>query len=437
MTDLPDARKSDGGRSSSPGAVMRLAAAASNRGRPEEAIQLLDLAALHEPLSIPAEVLRVQNLAQAGRVDEARGAGSRLYGANPARADCARVYYRVLLQYDGLSEALPVLADALRRWPADARFLSALNRLPVDHRTFSELYSLIAERFRRPPPTASSGYLFAQASLQLGQVEAACAALEFAADRLEAAGRLYRALSIWPPERWRERARIPIDASQAVQCVSVPRAQATLVVFPGGWNKFDQLPLAFLDALLSERPLNLIYLQDTKLHGFLKGVPGLGESAETAAVALKQLATQLGAPRLCTMGISFGGFSALRYGALMDANAAMSIVGLTRLQSVLDDDGDAEGVYLKPVLKSYSAQARDVLPDIASTPLMRVTQVVGDGNAQDLWQAKRLTKLPNVTLRVVTGIADHLGVFQELVGRGELEDLLSEWLDPITSHRSS
>lgn len=409
---------------------MQLAAAEAARGQFERALGTLDRASRQAPLSAPAQVLRVHLLTRAERLDEALEVGRRVYEEYPLRADCARIYYRVLLKTRGVAEALPVLKDALKHWPTDVRFLSAMNRLPVDEKCYLELYSLIEAQCRQRPMTNNATFLFAQASLQLGQLEAACEVLERITENSIVARRLHKALTIWPSETWQRRARIRNDSSLSVQKVATHGAIGTVVVFPGGWNKFDQFPLTLLDALLSDYPLNVIYLQDTKLHGFLDGIPAMGETPEAGAVALKSMVARLGAARTFTMGISFGGFAALRYGSLIDADAALTVAGYTHLPVLGDDVDDEEHKLLKPIFQNYTARERDALPDVSQSTSMRVTQVVGTENTADRRQARRLEHLPNVTTHLVPNVKEHVGVLQELVGTGQFTNLMALWLNP-------
>src|SRR5262249_8588913 len=119
------------------------------------------------------------------------------------------------------------------------------------------------------------------------------------------------------------------DPPAEVQVVSRPGAEAVLVCFCAR-NSTLGVPLNFMHRWLGRLPASLIYVKDFRhLYGSC-GFPGLGGDRQAAATALRRMAREeLGGTRIYTLGVSHGGFSALYYGLLLDAVAAINFAGAT------------------------------------------------------------------------------------------------------------
>src|SRR5262249_32824203 len=133
---------------------------------------------------------------------------------------------------------------------------------------------------------------------------------------------------------WRSASRLVDDRTKEVQVTTSAKARGTIVLTTG--ITFGNLPLAFIDALFASHDFNVIYLRDFGKRVYLRGVSALGANEAETIEALKGMAAGLGGKRLIAMGSSSGGFSAMRVGALMGADIAVSFSGQTALASYLD-----------------------------------------------------------------------------------------------------
>ncbi len=152
----------------------------------------------------------------------------------------------------------------------------------------------------------------------------------------------------------------------------------------------------------------------------------LGRDEAETIRALKEIVASLGAPRTVTIGASMGGFAAFRYGALLDAYAALSFAGPTELRSVYDTT--KHSVWnLNYFVKLQLQRERDVPVDLV--PLLRrggqtkFFQFFGEDSAEDAHQARRLKGIDNVTLMPVRGVKDHL-VIDHAIADGSFDSML-------------
>jgi len=134
----------------------------------------------------------------------------------------------------------------------------------------------------------------------------------------------------------------------------------------------------------------------------------------------------LGAPRIVTIGASMGGFAAFRYGALLDAYAALSFAGPTELRSVYDAAKSSvwnPGYFVKLQLQRESEMPVDLVPLLRRGGKTKFFQIFGEDAAEDAHQARRLKELDNVTLMPVRGVKDHL-VIDHAIADGSFDAML-------------
>ncbi|HEX8232444.1 MAG TPA: hypothetical protein VF559_03735 [Caulobacteraceae bacterium] len=408
--------------------VLRLAAIDAARAQPEAALARLDAYAEIAPLPKAAAVMRAQVLSRMGRLEEALEATRALREAYPEAVNIARLMGLLLYRSRMMGEFEEQFAEALERWPADPNLLMTINQLSTEDRVFDRFYAIVEERYGQVSFSPRAHYEYAIASLRFGKIEQAIAALDAIAARSAVAGRMRRGLSAFTPDEWRRRFRVRNDPSLAVQKVHKPGAEATVIVLPGARNRFDQLHISYLDALLHDLPVNVIYLTDPSLRSCVLGVPLLGKGPEETAAALKEIAHGFGSRRVYTMGSSMGGFSAVRYGGLIGADAVLTVSGYTKLNAAGEELEESERTFMKQPSREFSPEVRSIRANLESSPQMRLLQIVASDNPHDVRQAARVEDLPNVRSVRVPGVADHAGVVHGMIGTGEFQRLLAEWL---------
>ncbi|MBM3552144.1 MAG: hypothetical protein FJX45_10330 [Alphaproteobacteria bacterium] len=130
----------------------------------------------------------------------------------------------------------------------------------------------------------------------------------------------------------------------------------------------------------------------------------LGRDEAETIRALKEIIASLGAPRTVTIGASMGGFAAFRYGALLDAYAAMSFAGPTELRFVYDTAKNSvwnPGYFVKLQLQRESEMPVDLVPLLHRGGKTKFFQFFGEDAAADAHQARRHKGIDKLTLMPV------------------------------------
>lgn len=157
------------------------------------------------------------------------------------------------------------------------------------------------------------------------------------------------------------------------------------------------------------RGLNGLSFADPRRVMTLKGLPSLGADYDETLASLRALLAAWGVERTYVIGMSAGGYPALRYGIDL---------GVDRI--LLLSPGTAPPETDSPLVTRLRQQLGPMAVDIADYVRdhgagVPVIAAWGADNADDAWQAERLAGLPNVELRPVPGVAAHLVAVNENV----------------------
>jgi pimeloyl-ACP methyl ester carboxylesterase len=99
-------------------------------------------------------------------------------------------------------------------------------------------------------------------------------------------------------------------------------------------------PFHFFEATTG-LPVKRLFLRDPALIWYQRGVPGFGASIDEVAGSVRQIAGEQGAERLVTIGSSAGGYAALAFGVLLEADLVIAFSPQTMLDRAwLDQVGD-------------------------------------------------------------------------------------------------
>jgi hypothetical protein len=406
---------------SDPALRFRVATAEYRSGLPERALQTLEGESGGQDLSLVGRALRSDILAQLGRPAEALEAAREVALAAPERCDHGIRLARRQLEAGQREDGIATFALALERWPTEAMVLARLNAIAISPGEVARLYAAALRNFQTEVFGDRALREFGMFALMAGDATAAQDAFGRIEDARRAAG---ATLPLWPTEKLSLSARMRDDTLLPYQIVTRPNAVATALIFPGLYNRFAGFPFHVFDPYLERLPLNVVYLRDMTGYGFLDGIPALGKDQEETATALTRITQDLGTSRTVTIGNSVGGFAALRYGALVGAEAALCFSPPTAVYSMLDKPADAGPMSARWGIETYSPRHRDVLPDVEANPDMRVTLVVGAANPEDMRQARRLTHLRNVTLHTIDDADDHAALPRILMACGRLTESL-------------
>jgi tetratricopeptide (TPR) repeat protein len=410
---------------------LKLAVVRTESAEFEAAAEILTAARQAGRSSVPSAVLLAELLTLLSRLPEAIEILEELLEKNPDNPDIYRRLTHSLQRAREFARAADIFERAIRRWPHDWMLLVRLSRMPVTQQRLEEFVEIISqgagdvlernERFR---------FHFARASVLVGKVERAMRLLNspFSPAVEGLASPFRKALSARSAQQWVAGSRLNDDRTRDVQVTRAPNARATFVLTINA--SFGNLPQALVDTLFADHSVNVVYLRDFQKRNYLRGVAGLGRTEEETIAALRDLVAGLGANRTIVMGASGGGFSALRYGALMAADVAVSFAGPTDASSTplyhqSRPSAWNPDFFVRGILDRESDLPLDLLPLLSRPMHTKFIQYYGEEMAEDVRQARRIEGLPGVSMRPVPGFDSHY-VLDHLIGNGSFDALLEE-----------
>ncbi|MEA3050894.1 MAG: hypothetical protein QOG84_2730 [Sphingomonadales bacterium] len=230
-------------------------------------------------------------------------------------------------------------------------------------------------------------------------------------------------------ERGGLQASLPGTLSPARPHVLVrrPGSDTLVIVFMPPAGGFGGTANA-IQAMLGTNPPHALYLYDSKALYHLAGTDRFGDGYSAMVDGLRRLGGELGVRRVVTLGPSAAGFTAIRVGLDIGADAVVAAGAVTSMTAeAMHADGRMPGTRSR-LLESVPEQARDLKPDlVARAGRPRVHLFYGDSNREDGMHAHHLSGVPGVTLHPIADLGMH-DPFGELLLRGEtgaLEPLLA------------
>jgi len=178
-------------------------------------------------------------------------------------------------------------------------------------------------------------------------------------------------------------------------------SRVLLVLFSGlRRNPGERAEFSFGNAV-REIPVKKLFVRDFAKAWYLRGMPPLTRGvAETSAFFRNEI-SESGAERVVMIGYSLGGFAALLYGALVDADETHSFSPQTFVslrRRVLHRDHRWNRYVLKLPLVTR-ARYRDVRPVLRKAGGRTTHHVYfAEDNALDALHARRLANVPGVAL---------------------------------------
>ncbi|KQS54236.1 hypothetical protein ASG17_11325 [Brevundimonas sp. Leaf363] len=164
------------------------------------------------------------------------------------------------------------------------------------------------------------------------------------------------------------------------------------------------VPRQILNRLLSRLPVHIVYLAEPKPAFFMRGVPGLGPDYPTVLQGLKDLASELGASRILTLGASRSGYPALRFALDLGAEASLVFGAMTHLSDrtrILAQNYAAEHEMAVDPEELAGIDLKPRLAEAAQAP--RMTLVYGAADSINRDEALRLEEMTNVTCEALPG----------------------------------
>jgi len=178
-------------------------------------------------------------------------------------------------------------------------------------------------------------------------------------------------------------------------------AQKTLLAFSnvhGGYGPMrGWASVALLHRFLKRFAVNVIYLRDATRCLHVAGIPGLGDDYASCVASLRALCAQRGWGEIYALGVSAGGYSALRYGLDLGARAVLSFSGPSDVTPHADP---AKRIAMYGTLyETVPGMAFDLLPLYRrSARRPRLLLCFGEGNAYDAGMARRMAEFPETEL---------------------------------------
>ncbi len=194
------------------------------------------------------------------------------------------------------------------------------------------------------------------------------------------------------------------ETSAGPQVVESPGAEQVVFVFAGA----DEAPFAHVvvQSWLRRRRCHAVYVRDPKSQFSMTGLPGLAADLDGCMAGLRTIADRLGAVRRYCLGYSANGYSALRYGLGIDADAVLGFSPVTTFD--LPPGMENRFPMIRRLRQQNPHLAQDLLPLYRDAPRRpALTIVYGAENRDDRWAARRMGALPGVRLIPVPGLKDH------------------------------
>ena len=234
-----------------------------------------------------------------------------------------------------------------------------------------------------------SGTVYSQAALECRQIAESLEETEREPSRGEP-GASAHALEEWPAALvWRH-----------------PKTSSSVIfVFSNGGDGFF-LTLNALIRQLKGLDCHLVFVRDHGKSFYLGDIHASSEGKIGIADSLREIAESLGARSIYCLGISIGGYGALRYGLELRAKAVLgfgALVNPTRLRRV-------------PLQTAYLQRVRQVHPELIIDACdlyrqaewqPRVTLCYGADHIADRSDAETMCSIPGVRLQPVEGFSDH------------------------------
>ncbi|MEM1149131.1 MAG: hypothetical protein AAGI03_01030 [Pseudomonadota bacterium] len=164
-------------------------------------------------------------------------------------------------------------------------------------------------------------------------------------------------------------------------------------------------------------PINRLFLRDNFGLWYQRGLQGVSKDAETTANYLKGFIAKGSYDRVSCLGISAGGYAALLFGAMLDADVVHSISPRSLLhpdaEAFSDRNRHGVNVSLQELkeLPESTQKFFDLADFLNTSPTGAQTRVVhfDPANELDRFHALRLAGCPAVTFKKHTGGGHALG----------------------------
>ncbi len=222
----------------------------------------------------------------------------------------------------------------------------------------------------------------------------------------------------------------------SIMVAPTPGATRTVLVFSGIAAVPFPLNFAFFQ---QPRDCNFVFLSDPTRRFLLARTPGLGDSYAATRDSARRVITALGADALYAMGLSSGGYPALRLGLDLGVRGVLNFSGPTT--NDMDDDPGAPMSKYPQLVSMYRSAPHMVIGMhklyAAAAARPSAILIYGDAHPRDTWMAHLLADTlgenAGVELRPMAGVAEH-DTFSAYVRAGLIEGAFADLL-ALRPHR--
>jgi len=217
------------------------------------------------------------------------------------------------------------------------------------------------------------------------------------------------------------------DGRPAVLVAPCNGAQSVLITFGGNAGYL------ILGSTVQQLPhTHVIAIRDPKRCFGLCGLAGLGDTYEASRNNLRRLIVALGGTEVHCLGVSAGGYAALRFGLDLGAHGVLGMSAPTTLD-LADDPGATLKRY--PYLTALYRERRELGIDLArlyveTSPRPRVILLYAPSHARDAWLANRMRGIGGVELEEISDKAGH-----RVMRMLEATDTLAPYMDRLRDLR--
>ena len=332
-------------------------------------------------------------------------------------AHCFRLLISLKQMEMQFREAGELLEFCLEKWPEDWILIFRLNRSPLPAEIFQRIYKKLSAHWDEiQNKHGKLAYEYAITCIQAGEIEKSKNILLDVLNDPTCAYMARNLLEGLSKEKFSHRIfinkRFKDDRCSDFQVVkSLKPSKAAIIIF--AMNSINDWPLEMIDAALEDLNCNIIYLRDFKRKAFLGGIHSLGKSENESIAKLREILKEIGVNKTITMGASFCGYAAIKYGALLKSEHVLSFAGPNNLQTYYEGTNPSMWNYLYFIqLKTKRAEYSkgDLVPLIAGSTNTTFHQFYGEKHPQDKIQAERLSGLNNVCITQLEDLDDHSAV---------------------------
>ncbi len=177
--------------------------------------------------------------------------------------------------------------------------------------------------------------------------------------------------------------------------VSPGSSETAIVAFSSRGAENGRFHFFELDRV-APTPAKLL-VRDPSENWYNTGLPGVGDTVADIAAAIEEKVAELNAKRILTIGSSMGGYAAILFGCMIQAERAIALVPQTLLDPDLPRRRPPRGVAL---------QVPDLREVVAKTPSTKIDVIAALDDILDVFHAQRIASFPSVRVLGLSGV-DH------------------------------